>query len=243
MGRSLKNVSALILVGGLGTRLGKVINEVPKALAPISGRPFLSYIFDKLQESGIQNVILCTGYLGDLIENHYGRNYKDISINYSKEEEPLGTGGALRLAITDPGSTEYLVMNGDSFVDVDLPAFFKWHNRQKFQASIILVHVEDSDRYGCVEVNSEGKILAFHEKQKSSKPGWINAGVYLISRNLLDNLPNHKAISLEREILPQWITFGLGGFKTSARFIDIGTPESYRQAETFFTNHDEADQA
>lgn len=231
----LASVTATILAGGLGTRLRSVVPDRPKVLADIGGKPFLVYLLDQLTRSGISRVVLCTGYMGDQVRAMFEDTYGSLCLNYSQERSPLGTGGALRLALPLITSDTVLVMNGDSVCAADLNAFWTWHCTRGAAATILLTEVADTTRYGRVLVDADGRVLSFAEKDGGSGPGWINAGVYLCRRNLLETIPPDHEISLEREMFPNWIGASLFGFRSQGRFLDIGVPESYAQAESFFS--------
>jgi NDP-sugar pyrophosphorylase family protein len=232
--QSLGETTALILAGGLGTRLRSVVADLPKVLAPVHGRPFLACLLDQLADAGLTHAVLCTGYRADLVEAAFGAKYRSLTLEYSQEASPLGTGGALRLAIDRVRSQTVLAMNGDSFVDVDIPSFFSEHVRSRLESSLLLTKVIDTARYGCVTMDCSGRVLNFEEKGARHGAGWINAGVYLIDRSLLENVPGGVAVSLERDLLPQWIAGRLGGIPCRGKFLDIGTPESFAETETFF---------
>jgi len=225
---------AVILVGGQGTRLRSVVSNQPKVMAKVNDRPFLTFLLDYLNRSGIKCVVLCTGYLGKQIQDHLGSIYGHLHIIYSQESEPLGTAGALRLALPLLKSDPVLVMNGDSFCQANLKEFWAWHFTQKSEATLLLTEVHDTKRYGRVKVGERGRILEFTEKNNQSQAGWINAGIYLLSQRLLRSIPEDRPASLEREILPLWISRGLFGYQSRGSFIDIGTPEAYLKAERFF---------
>jgi len=230
----LSETTALILCGGLGTRLRPVLADRPKALAPVCGRPFLSIILDKFSSEGVTRAVLCTGHLGEQIEEVFGPCYKQLKLSYCREQEPLGTAGALRLAASDLESEWLLAANGDSYVDADLRRFAAWHFERGFDASLVLVWAASPDRYGTVEVDDDGRVVAFREKIAGSPGAWINAGVYLFPRRLLLNLPAGRPLSLEKDVLPEWVADGIGGYRDEAAFIDIGTPEAFAEAEKFF---------
>jgi NDP-sugar pyrophosphorylase family protein len=229
----MRDVAALILVGGLGTRLRPVLNDRPKALAPVAGRPFLAFLLDQLQAAGIRRAVLCTGYRAQQVEETFGPRYGDVALAYSREETPLGTGGALRLALPQLQEELALVLNGDSYVDCPPAEFHAWHSTHGFAGSLLLTWVEDAARFGTVETDGSDRIAAFREKQGVARPGWINAGVYLLARRLLQELPEGRPVSLEREMFPAWLARGLGGYARRAAFLDVGTPDSLAQAETF----------
>ena len=231
---NLAATTAVILVGGVGSRLRSVVSDRPKVLALIHGRPFLAYLLDVLEDGGVSEVVLCTGYMADLVEKTFGPTYRRMQIRYSRELTPLGTGGALRAALAEIKTDAVLVMNGDSFCEVDLHAMAAEHHAKRAEATILLTEVPDTQRFGRVRINDDGQLLAFEEKGSHSGPGWINAGVYLLERRLLKTIPENCAVSLEKEVFPAWIGHGLYGHPIKGRFLDIGTPQSYSAAEAFF---------
>ncbi|MEM7204410.1 MAG: nucleotidyltransferase family protein [Planctomycetota bacterium] len=234
---ALRDVTAVVLAGGLGTRLRSVVSDRPKVLAEVLGRPFLAYLLDQLAAAGVVDVVLSTGYRADQIEAAFGGGYKNLRLRYSREEEPLGTGGAIRLAQEAARSDPLMVLNGDSYCGADLPAFARWHRQHEAAGSLVLVEVPDVARFGHVEVTPEGVVTRFEEKGARQGPGWINAGVYLLSEPLVREIPVGRAVSLEREVFPRWIGNGLLGCKAlDCRFLDVGTPESYAAAERFFAS-------
>lgn len=230
----LSTVTAAILVGGMGTRLRHAVRDLPKVMAPVSGRPFLMYLLDQLSAAGVRNVVLCTGYRADQVRMTAGEAYGGLRLAYSREAEPLGTGGALRLALSLLGSDPVLVMNGDSYCAANLGDFHRWHLDRRSEASLLLTEVDDTGRFGRVLVSEDGTIRGFEEKSGRGVPGWINAGVYLLGRARLLEIPDQGAVSLERDLFPGWIGRGVHGYRGPRRFIDIGTEASYAAAEGFF---------
>ncbi|MEI8088445.1 MAG: nucleotidyltransferase family protein [Opitutaceae bacterium] len=220
-----------ILCGGLGTRLRASVANRPKALAEVAGRPFLAWVLDILYLHGFKRVVLCTGHLGEQVEAVLGATKGGLNLRYSHEQALLGTGGALRQALPLLESENILVMNGDSYCHADLRRFWRDHVASSAAASMILSRVTDSSRYGAVQLTQDGFISSFQEKNTSSGPSWINAGIYMASRTLLETIPTGAICSLEREIFPFWIKRGLRGVKYDGPFIDIGTPESYSGAD------------
>lgn len=238
----LTTTTAVVLAGGLGTRLRTAVADRPKVLAPVSGRPFLSYLLDRLQGAGVQRAVLCVGYLGEMVMDHFGREYcrpdlpGRLEIAYSREEELLGTGGALRLALDESHSETLIVLNGDSCFDTELDAFSAAHLKSGAAASLALARLDDTRRFGRVEVGVNQQIERFEEKGVKAGPGWINAGVYLIERSLVLEIAVDQVISLERDVFPLWASEGrLYGHRATGAFLDIGTPESYLRAESFLT--------
>jgi D-glycero-alpha-D-manno-heptose 1-phosphate guanylyltransferase len=232
--QALAGTTVTILAGGLGTRLRSVVPDCPKALAQVSGRPFLCFLLDQLVVSGISTVVLCTGHLGSQIRAALGDSYRGMGLMYSREFSPLGTGGALRAALPLVHSEEVLVMNGDSFCAADLNSFYRFHRESNANATLLLTQIVDMSRFGQVKVVNDGQIIGFEEKGTQKGSGWINAGVYLMSKYLLKSIPDGKFISLEHDIFPSWIGQKFFGYKSSGHFIDIGTPASYSEASTLF---------
>jgi D-glycero-alpha-D-manno-heptose 1-phosphate guanylyltransferase len=233
-----------ILAGGLGTRLRSVVSDRPKVLATVLGKPFLAYLLDQLAGAGITRVVLLTGYRGEQIEQEFGSRYGHVALDYSMETSPLGTAGALRLALPklfpaaaaeSAGPHNVLVLNGDSYCSADLRLFRAFHEHARAEASLVLAQVPDTSRFGKVETNTQNRLARFLEKQEAGGAGSINAGMYLLNRELIEEIPAGRPVSIEREMFPQWLqTHTLVGFGCQGAFLDIGTPESYRDAEAFF---------
>ena len=231
----MKELTAVILAGGLGTRLKSVVADRPKVLATVGGRPFLAYLFDHLCSFNISHVVLCTGYLGEQVEATFGQRYKTLELTYSQEPEPLGTGGALRYALPHCRSNPVLVLNGDSFCRADLSLYYAWYQKQSISTgALLLTNVADVQRYGQVQLRPDGQISSFVEKGVNKGAGWINAGIYLLDQALITTIPEHRAVSIEKEIFPAWLSQGLYGFQSYGDFIDIGLPETYSLAVSFF---------
>jgi NDP-sugar pyrophosphorylase family protein len=230
---ALSDLTAAVLAGGPGTRLRRAVPDLPKVLAPVGGRPFLAHVLEELSSRGVRRAVLCTGHGADEVEAAFGDFFDGTQLVYSREDSPLGTGGALRLALPHLGSATVLCLNGDSIVRADLSAFRRWHDERGSEASILLARVEDASRYGRVEVAEDGAIEAFLEKSAGGGRAWVNAGVYLIARERIGEIAPGGEVSLERDVFPAWTASGLHGYRTEARLLDIGTPESYRAAEAF----------
>lgn len=228
------DVTAVILAGGVGSRLQSVVSDRPKGLAEVAGRPFLSFLLDQLVAAGARRVVLSTGHLAEQVEAAFGPTWRGMQVGYSREATPLGTGGGLRLTVAHATTSTLLVMNGDSFCGVDLTAFLRDHAAHGRPPEIVLAHQPDTSRFGRVEQAADGRIVAFHEKRAGSGSGWINAGIYAVDRGLVAALPADRPVSLEREVFPAWIAHGLRGFPCHGAFLDIGTPESYAEAADFF---------
>jgi NDP-sugar pyrophosphorylase family protein len=232
-GCGLSSTTAIVLAGGLGTRLRAVVGDRPKVLALVGGRPFLSYLLDQIAAAGIERTVLCTGYRGDLVRDAFGDRYGAMRLEYSLEDAPAGTAGALRLAAPRVASSEVLVLNGDSYCRVDLLDLWDWHHVRPAHATLVLTSVADGRRFGRVEFGGDGRVLRFSEKSEAPGPCWINGGIYLLHAALLSRIPAGRSVSLESEIFPRWLGRGLYGYPSFGGFIDIGTPESFSAADAF----------
>lgn len=228
------NFDTIILAGGVGSRLRSVVSDRPKCLAEINGRPFLSYLLDQLGAAEVRDVILSTGYRADQVEAAFGNQHGPITLRYSREETPLGTGGGVRRALSLCCHDHVLVINGDSFLDLDWRDFFGWFDPARMQVGMALAWLEDCRRFGQVVIGDAGEVTEFREKNENAPPGWINAGIYLINKSLLAGFPAPEAFSLERDFFPAQLGRGFYAKGYRCRFIDIGTPETYRAAEEFF---------
>jgi len=233
-------ITAAILAGGLGTRLRALAPNQPKALVQVRGRPFLACLLGQLESAGVRHAIVCTGYLAEAIEGVFGGRFGSVELEYSREAEPLGTGGAIRLALPRFRSPDVLVMNGDSYCRLDLAGFYDRHRARAAEATIGVVEVPDAGRFGRVVFDEHDRVERFEEKQAVGTAGWINAGVYVLKADWLQELAPAKPASLERDLFPRWIGRGLYADRCPGPFIDIGTPESYALAEAFFAPEEAA---
>lgn len=229
---------AIILAGGFGTRLQSVVNDVPKPMAPINHEPFLNYVFDYLKYYKIEHVVLSTGYLADKIVEYYKTEYKGIKISYAKEETPLGTGGGIRLAMSKCKTNDVLVLNGDSFFDVDINTHYKNHISKQADCTLALRKVDDAARYGTIVLGSENIIETFKEKDNIAQAGLINGGVYILNREIyLNNTEEVVPFSIEKDFYEKKIKeLRIFGFEYDGYFIDIGIPEDYKKAQIDFKN-------
>jgi NDP-sugar pyrophosphorylase family protein len=227
----LGDATAVVLAGGLGTRLRATVSDRPKVLAEVRGRPFLAYLLDRLCAAGVGEIVISIGYRAADVRAAFGAAHRGRPLRFAEESSPLGTAGALRALLPTLEADRVLVLNGDSCCEVDLAELWRWHATRGANATLSLVHLPDTRRFGRVAVNEHGGIEGFVEKGDERAAGWINAGVYVFSRPVLEVIPAGRAVSLEREILPAWIGRGLYGMRVAGRFIDIGTTESYRAAQ------------
>ncbi len=235
----LSDINAVILVGGLGTRLKGVVADRPKVLAPVRNRPFLTFLLDKLAAAGLKKVVLGTGYRAEMICAAIGERYKSLRVVHSRETSPLGTGGALRQALTYLDSDPILVMNGDSYCTADLRNYWQWFLAGERPGALLLARVPETSRFGRVRVGDDDLVVSFEEKGAQAGPGWINAGIYLLRRQVVEAIPAGTFYSLEQELFPLMADQKrLHGYRSEAAFIDIGTPAAYAEADKFFTERD-----
>ena len=233
MTESMNLTEAIILAGGKGTRLQTSVKDRPKPLADVAGRPFIEWLLLLLHSQGIRRVVVCTGHMGQVLESHLGNGSRfDLQLQYVRDPFPLGTGGALRNALDLCQSSHILVLNGDSFCKFDLRELSKFHLSHRSEATILLAKVENSSRFGSVVSDGNGKVTAFSEKTIDRHPAWINAGVYLLNRKVIEGIPGNRAVSLEHEVFPGLIEHGLYAKPENGLFCDIGTVESYESSAT-----------
>lgn len=224
---------AIILAGGLGTRLRGVVDALPKPLAPVAGRPFLAWLLDALAEQGVRRAVLATGYLGELVEAAFGVSWRGMTLVYSREPAPLGTGGALVLAARQIARDAFLVLNGDTWLGLDYTALASSVSATGARIGVALARVPDVVRYGSVRVDHD-RIIGFEEKGRSG-PGLINGGVYSMCRDMLEGCPLGEAFSFERDVLlPAVSREPVIAYAHTQGFIDIGIPDDYRRAQTLF---------
>jgi D-glycero-alpha-D-manno-heptose 1-phosphate guanylyltransferase len=232
LSHSVDNAKAVLLVGGLGTRLRSIVPSKPKPLASVGNTSFLELLIRQLRHQGIHRVVMCSGYLAEQIESNFGDGRAwQVAIEYSKELSPLGTAGALKLAAKYlEDASDFVVMNGDSFMETDFRKLIKFHRGHAGLVTIAVVEVGDAGRYGTVRIGLDGKVNAFLEKTGENVPGLINSGVYVFNRAILEHIPDGPA-SLERDVFPKLIDQKVYALPQEGLFIDIGTPEDYARAQ------------
>jgi len=227
---------AIILAGGLGTRLRSVVNDVPKCMAPVNGKPFLYYVIEHLKKQGIDSFIFSIGYLSESIEQFLKIAYPSLHYQLSVEQEPLGTGGAIQLACKKANCENVLALNGDTLFAVNVQAMLDFHSHQKAECTLSLKPMQHFERYGVVETGENHRIVSFKEKQYYQK-GLINGGVYVINREqfLTRQLP--EKFSFEKDYLEKFVQEQqFAGIEQDAYFIDIGIPEDFERAQAEFKN-------
>src|SRR4051812_4061514 len=223
---------AVILVGGLGTRLRPLTERTRKDMLPLVDRPLLAFTFEHLRRHGVDRAVLSCGYLPTQIQDFFGAEWEGLSLEYRVEEEPLGTGGAVRFA-AEGLDEPFFAVNGDSLREADLGALAEFHREQGAKATILLTPVADPTRYGLVRLESDGRVQAFLEKPRPEEidTNLINAGVYVLEPEVLELIPPGRAVSIEREVFPRLVEEGsCYGLALPGYWLDVGTPESYLQA-------------
>jgi D-glycero-alpha-D-manno-heptose 1-phosphate guanylyltransferase len=223
-------MEAIILAGGLGTRLRQEVPDLPKPMAPIAGKPFLEYLLADMAVKGFTKVIISVGYMANKISDYFGDNYLGLDLVYVVEQNLLGTGGGIRKALQQCTEDYVFVFNGDTYIDLDIVKIKQLWQRVKHPI-VVVRQVPDTDRYGRIEVDAGGYISSFSEKGIEGK-GLINAGCYVLPRNALDDFPEEKPFSLELEYLKKSVsTMKISAFVSQGYFIDIGIPEDYLRAQ------------
>lgn len=232
---------AIILAGGLGTRLRSVISDVPKCMAPVAAKPFLYYLIEYLKKNGIEKFIFSVGYKYEIIEEYLKKNYATLSYLLSLENEPLGTGGAIKLACTKISEQNVVICNGDTLFKVDVAALANFHESIKAECTLALKPMHDFDRYGVVELNEDNSVKSFKEK-KYYTTGLINGGIYALNAEkfLEEHLPEKFSFEkdyLEKKVSSKELNSGkIYGMIQDEYFIDIGIPEDYERAQSELLN-------
>ena len=219
-------MEAIILAGGFGTRLQSVVKDVPKPMADVLGRPFLTYILDELVKYNFTKVVLAVGYKKEIIEDYFGDSYKSLKIIYSIEDEPLGTGGCVKKALSYVSDKFVFIINGDTLFKIN------YEDMSSIKStSIACKYLENFDRYGEVIINDNGVITRFLEKKHVDK-GYINGGIYYLPKNIFDNYQLPKKFSLEKDFFEKYIVdLQIKSFKSTDYFIDIGIPSDYQKIQ------------
>jgi NDP-sugar pyrophosphorylase family protein len=226
---SVRDIDIVVLCGGKGGRLKEVSGDLPKALVRIAGRPFLDYLLEDLRGQGFRRIILSVGYQREKI-----RRYcldAGHQVEFSVEETPLGTGGAVKKTGRMIRSPSFLVMNGDSICPVDLSGFYAFHREKEGILSFVLVKPPPGQDYGVIEIDSDRRIRSFREKKECGEGMFVNAGIYCIRRDIFDHMPKEDSFSLERDLFPCLLPFKCYGFLSDSDLLDIGTPERYASAQ------------
>lgn len=222
-------MEAIILAGGMGTRLRETISDLPKPMAPVNGKPFLYYVLNWLKDQQIEKIILSTGYRSESIIDYFGGSFCGMPLEYAAEKKPLGTGGAIRFAMQKSHGNDVLVLNGDTWFPVPVSRFFLFHTGIQSSFSLALKPMKDFSRYGNVECAGD-TIIRFNEK-KFCSDGLINGGIYIINRTFFESLKLPEVFSVEADVLEKFAGSSLLKCMVfNEPFIDIGIPEDYKRA-------------
>lgn len=226
---------AIILAGGLGTRLRSVVHDLPKPMAPVAGKPFLYYLLRFLSHYGIEKTILSVGYRHEKIQEYFNHHFGTMKLEYAVEELPLGTGGGIRLACDYLSGDQFFLLNGDSFMDVDLAQMYTRFQSEKWDLLLASRRMRQPDRYGTLDCE-EGRIVQFREKDPSLEEGMINTGVYLMHKQIItERIGAGESASFEKNILEGGLNaLRMGAFESEGYFIDVGIPEDYQKAQHDF---------
>lgn len=227
----LASIDTLILCGGLGNRLRAAIGQKQKVMAEINGRPFLDLIINHIKDQGLRRVILGTGYRSQGVERYYQQHNPGLSIEISREGEPLGTGGAVKNAEPFILSDPFFVLNGDSFCPADYGRLLDFHCSRRARVTIVVSQVGDAKDYGTIRMDAQQQILSFDEKKNQSGRKLVNAGIYCFNRDVLSLMAWGNTFSLERDLFPSLRKEELAGFVTPEEFYDIGTPERFSRVQ------------
>lgn len=222
---------AVVLAGGLGTRLREAVPDLPKPMAPVAGRPFLALVLDHLAAQGVRHAVLAVGYRHEAIRAHFGDRHGPVRLDYAVEHRPLGTGGAIRLATRLAETDPVLVVNGDTLFDLELAPLLARHRAAGRPLTVALRGTNDTARYGAVAV-AGGRVVGFAEKGRHG-PGLINAGMYVMAADFVERFGLPPAFSFEHDLLMRRLEeIGPAAHEAAGYFVDIGVPESYRRART-----------
>ncbi len=224
---------AIVLAGGLGTRLREVVKDVPKPMADVNGKPFLEYLLTFLVKQSIEKVILSVGYKYEVIKSYFGKSFLGMEIVYSVETEPLGTGGGIRKSLSFVESENAFVLNGDTLFNIDLKKFFLFHEEKNSVLSVALKPMKQFDRYGSVKLDNNKRIIGFEEK-RYHESGLINGGIYLLNKDFFTAFDLKEKFSFEKEFLEKYYNlYAFYGLEFEEYFIDIGIPEDYKKCKKY----------
>ena len=222
-------MEAIILAGGLGTRLRETISDLPKPMAPVNGKPFLFYVLNWLKDYQVEKIILSTGYRSESIFDYFGRSFCGIQLEYAVEQKPLGTGGAISFALQKSQGNDVLVLNGDTWFPVPVSKYFLFHTNSQSNFSLALKPMKDFSRYGSVDCTGD-TIIRFNEKKFCSE-GFVNGGIYIINKTFFESLKLPEVFSVEADLLEKYAGASLLKCMVfDEPFIDIGIPEDYKRA-------------
>ncbi len=226
----------IILAGGLGTRLRDEVSDLPKCMAPVAGKPFLHWVIQYLLLQNVQSFVFSLGYMHQKIQDYIHADYAKLHVQFSVENEPLGTGGAIKLAMAKCKEENVLVLNGDTLFEINISALFEKHIHSKAACTLALKPMQHFERYGSVLLNNDAQIIAFEEK-KLTQSGLINGGVYLINNPIFSTILFPEKFSFEKDFLESQInSLKLMAVINDGYFIDIGIPEDFKKANEEIKN-------
>ena len=236
---SLASIDVVVLCGGQGQRLRKVIGESQKVMARVLDEPFLDILLRYLEGQGFSRVILCTGYKTSDIEGYYQQKFPSkLSIEFSQEDEPLGTGGALKKVQSLIRSNPFIVLNGDCFCPLEYSHFVKFHQEKHALASLVVAEVKENRDFGKVKLAADSRVSGFQEKIQGEGPCYVSTGIYCFdSKKIFSFMPAQFKFSLEYDFFPRLLPYGFWGFVSDKEFIDIGTPERFEKAKIFLKDN------
>ena len=222
-------MEAVVLAGGLGTRLRPIIRDIPKPMALINERPFLHYLLSSLSHFDVSRIILCIGYKHEVVQRYFGASFQGIPISYSIEDEPLGTGGAAAQALRFVIEHSFIVLNGDTYFEADIRRMHRLHRDQDADCTMALKTMHNFDRYGTITLDN-ARVISFQEKRFCAE-GLINGGIYIVKKSIFENNEFPRKFSLERDFLEKRVsTLRVFGTAFDGYFIDMGMPEDYQRA-------------
>ncbi len=229
-------METIVLAGGFGSRLNSHLMGNPKPIVDINGKPFLYYLFNYLKKNNVKKIILSVFYKYEKIINLFGHDYEGIDIVYSIDPSPLGTGGALKNAVKHVNSKNAIIVNGDTYYDIDLNKLFKKHINNQNDITMAVKPMKNFTRYGSVDIDSDNNVIKFMKKKKQVF-GYIDGGIMCINKNIFRDY-NKKKFSFNDFISSNLIAFGVKAIKFDNSFIDIGTPDDYNKAKQILINND-----
>lgn len=230
----LKEIDVVLLCGGIGSRLAKIVNDRPKPMAKINQQPFLDILINYFTRFGLRRFVLCTGYMSEVIQAYYRQKPNSLKFIISNEQIPLGTAGCIKNAQKLIQSEPFLVANGDSFCPVNLFEFYDFHLSNQSLMTMAVTESEETENGGLVKLDESKRIIGFEEKKITSLTGYINTGIYFFQKKILSMIPENEKYSLEYDLFPELIKHDSFGFVSSEELIDIGTPERYEWAKEYF---------
>ena len=225
------NCDFIILSGGQGTRLKSVVGDQQKVFAKINNEPFLNILLKHIHSQGGRRIILSTGFKAQDLEDYYKKESLGLEILFSREDSPLGTGGAIKKACALVKTDDFFALNGDSFCALDYLAFLKFHQRHDALSSIAVTQVANNSDFGTISLDNQGQIISFQEKISSRSPKFVNAGIYCFAKEITKYMPAQDVFSIERDFFPTLVGKTFFGYPIKEKFLDIGTPERFEQAK------------